>query len=112
MPDPISTGFAIVYGYASSIWGYVKWPMKQIVRAFQLNAKVAELEEKLSKLTEQPAATSPYRKCPQCGERDLRLQDRYRYRPDVFDNQRYFHEKWRCYTCGAIDEVNLPEPGG
>jgi hypothetical protein len=112
MADPISAGVAIVYGYASSIWGYIKWPVKQIVNAFQLNAKVAELEEKLSKLGGQSAAPSPHRKCPECGERDMRLQDHYRYRADVFERQRYFHEKWRCYTCGAMDEVNLPEPGG
>jgi hypothetical protein len=112
MSEPISAGLAVVYGYGSSIWGYIKWPVKQIAMAFQLNAKVAELEEKISKLSDQPAPPSPFRKCPQCGERDLRLQDRYRYRPDVFDHQRYFHEKWRCYTCGFMDEDNRPEPGG
>jgi hypothetical protein len=40
------------------------------------------------------------------------LQDRYRFRRDVFDRQRYFHEKWRCYTCGHLEQEDTPEPGG
>jgi hypothetical protein len=109
MPEPIST---LLFTSVSSVWGYIKWPVTQIVSALRLNAKVAELEEKVGKLSEQSAAPSPFRKCPHCSERDMRLQDQYRYRNDVFDNQRYLHEKWRCFTCGAIDEVNIPEPGG
>ena len=112
MPDPISGFATAAFGYGSLIWGYIKWPIKQVALAFRLNAKVAELEDRISKLGQQTAAPSPYRICPHCGERDLRLQDKYRYRPDVFDHQRYYHEKWRCFSCGATDEVNLPEPGG
>jgi hypothetical protein len=113
MPDPISTGIAAtIYGYAASAWGWIKWPIDQIVMAFRLNAKVSDLEEKVRKLSEQPAPPSAFRKCPKCGERDLRFLDRYRYRHHPFDHQRYFHEKWRCYSCGYLDEVNQPEPGG
>lgn len=113
MPDPISAGFlGAAYSFASLVWGYIKWPAKQIALAFRLNARVAELEEKLGRLSETPAAPSPFRKCPYCGERDMRMQDRYRFRHSPFDRERYFHEKWRCYSCGAMDEVNIPEPGG
>ena len=113
MPEPISTLAATVYGYASWLWGYAKWPIQQVAAALRLNAKVADLEQKVGKLTEQNnTAPSPYRKCPHCGERDMRLQDKYRYRRAVFEHQRYYHEKWRCFSCGAMDEVNLPEPGG
>jgi hypothetical protein len=109
MPEPFLAGLATT---ASTVWGYVKWPVTQILSAFRLNTKVAELEEKLNKLNQQPSAPSPFRKCPNCGERDLRMQDAYRYRKDVFDDQRYFHQKWLCYSCGFTEEVNLPEPGG
>jgi uncharacterized protein with PIN domain len=101
-----------IYGYATSVWGWLKWPVQQAVLAVRLNAKVAALEGKVEKLGEQSPPPSPFRRCPECGERDLRLLDRYRYRPDVFDHQRYLHEKWRCYSCNYLDEVNLPEPGG
>jgi hypothetical protein len=109
MPEPTFTALSAA---VSSIWTYIKWPITQIVSAFRLNAKVAELEDKLRKIGEQPAAPSPYRKCPKCKERDFRLEDRYRYHSDVFSNQRYLHEKWRCYSCGFMEDANLPEPGG
>jgi hypothetical protein len=109
MTGPALTALAAV---ASTIWGYVKWPITQIMSAFRLNAKVAEIEKKLETLDKQPPPPSPFRKCQNCGERDLRLQDTYRYRADVFDEQRYFHQKWLCFSCGFRDEVNLPEPGG
>ena len=112
MPEPVTGFLATAYGVVASIWGYVKWPAQQVVAAYRLNAKVAALEETVKRLSELPAPPSPYRKCGACGERDLRLIDKYRYRPDVFDDQRYYHEKWRCYSCGNLDEVNLPEPGG
>jgi hypothetical protein len=112
MPDPISGLATAAYGFASLIWGYIKWPVKQAALALKLNKKVAELETRVSKLTEQDGAPLPYRKCPHCGERDMRLRDTYRYRESPLDIQRYFHEKWLCYSCGFREEVNLPEPGG
>ena len=51
-----------------------------------------------------------YRKCPQCGERDFRLEDRYHHRPDIFGGPRYFHEKWRCYSCNHFEATNIEEP--
>jgi uncharacterized protein with PIN domain len=78
---------------------------------FRTQSRLDELEKKLASLqkTDEP---SPYRKCPNCGARDLRLQDRYRFRHDVFDHQRYFHEKWRCFSCGHLEQNEIPEPGG
>jgi hypothetical protein len=113
MPEPVSSALAAVYGYAGIIWGWLKWPIQQIVLAFRINARIADLEEKVRKQGEQPPPSpSPYRKCPQCAERDLRLIDQYRYRPDLYDEHRIFHEKWRCHSCGHFEEINLPEPGG
>jgi len=110
MPDPVTSSWLVSTAFA--VWGYIKWPVDQLIKAFQLNKKVASLEDTVKELQKRPADPSPHRKCPVCSERDLRLQDRYRYRSDPFDHQRYFHEKWRCFNCGHIEETNLPEPGG
>jgi hypothetical protein len=111
MPEPVS--IATLYGFAATVWGYVKWPFKQARLALRLNTRVDELEQQLKILRDKSEPPSPYRKCPKCGEKDLRLIDRYRHRgDDVFSRRRYFHEKWRCYSCDFVDQINLEEPGG
>jgi hypothetical protein len=97
MPEPFTALLTTAYGYASALWGYAKWPIQQIRAALKVTEKIKELEDKVSELSAKNAAPSPYRKCPHCGERDMRLQDKYRYRPDVFNHQRFYHEKWRCF---------------
>jgi predicted RNA-binding Zn-ribbon protein involved in translation (DUF1610 family) len=49
-----------------------------------------------------------YRKCPQCGERDLRLSDRQRAQPDVY-RSRVFLLKWLCLACGYRDNETVEE---
>jgi len=111
MPEPFSIA-STVYGYATSVWSYVKWPFKQVMLALRLNTRVDDLEQQVKKLSEKSEPPSPFRKCPKCSERDLRLMDRYRHHgDDVFSNQRFFHEKWRCYSCDFQEQINLEEPG-
>src|SRR6266508_3339910 len=92
-------------------WSYLRSGARWIVNAFRTQSRIGALENKIATL-EKPAAPSPHRKCPQCGERDFRLQDRYRFRYSPLDRQRYFHEKGRCYSCGHLEQVDIPEPGG
>jgi len=49
-----------------------------------------------------------YRKCPQCGERDLRLSDRQRAKPDVYQS-RLFQLKWLCLACGYRENETIEE---
>ena len=41
-----------------------------------------------------------YRKCPACGERDFRISDRQRSKPELYGS-RTFCVKWLCLSCGA-----------
>jgi len=50
-----------------------------------------------------------YRKCPQCGERDFRLSDRQRAKPDVY-RSRVFLLKWLCLGCGYRENETVEEP--
>ncbi len=50
-----------------------------------------------------------YRKCPQCGGRDLRLSDRQRAKPDVY-RSRVFLLKWLCLACGYRENETVEEP--
>ena len=52
---------------------------------------------------------APYRKCPGCGERDFRISDRQRARPDVYGS-RTFCVKWLCLTCGKRETETVEEP--
>jgi predicted RNA-binding Zn-ribbon protein involved in translation (DUF1610 family) len=50
-----------------------------------------------------------YRKCPACGERDFRISDRQRSRPDVYAS-RTFRVKWLCLACGERATEIIEEP--
>lgn len=52
---------------------------------------------------------APYRKCPACGERDFRISDRQRARPDVYGS-RTFCVKWLCLACGNRETETIEEP--
>jgi len=52
---------------------------------------------------------APYRKCPACGERDFRISDRQRARPEVYGS-RTFCVKWLCLTCGKRETETIEEP--
>jgi hypothetical protein len=94
------------------LWSLLS-PFRAVARwiggLFTAPARVSALENELSAL-KQNRAVSRYRKCPECGERDYRCEDRYRSRPDVFNGPRYFHEKWRCYSCNHFEATNIEEP--
>jgi len=51
---------------------------------------------------------APYRRCPRCGERDLRLSDRQRAKPDVY-RSRLFLLKWLCLSCGYRESETIEE---
>jgi hypothetical protein len=106
MPEPVAVALLL------SWWGRIKAACRWVIDALRLQSRVTTLEGKLAALEKSAPEPSPFRKCPVCGERDLRIQDRYRFRPDVFDQQRYFHEKWRCFSCGHLEQNEIPEPGG
>src|SRR6266436_4168945 len=102
-----------------SEWSFVKlgWKLLKPIRAWfnwfaavrTMPAKLSEIERRIAEL--KPRDETPkYRKCPECGERDFRLQDRYRHHPDVFARTRYFHEKWLCFACGHRETNNIEEP--
>ena len=58
-----------------------------------------------------PNAVEPYRtyrKCPKCGERDFRLSDRQRARPDIY-RSRLFLLKWLCLTCAHREDEIVEE---
>jgi uncharacterized protein with PIN domain len=93
-------------------WGQIKAPVKWILGLLQTQSRLKALETEIATIKDERTRHSGHRKCPECGERDLRLVDRYRFKRHPFDRQRYFHEKWRCYSCGKMDDVNHPEPGG
>lgn len=59
----------------------------------------------------EPNAVEPYRsyrKCPKCGERDFRLSDRQRARPDIY-RSRLFLLKWLCLTCAHREDEIVEE---
>jgi len=98
-------------GMAAKILSWLK-PVKLIgqwiIGVFRLKSRVDELERRLAEPVQQPPQ-SPHRKCPKCGERDFRLHDQYRARPDVF-GPRFLHQKWLCYSCGHAKTDNIEEP--
>ena len=49
-----------------------------------------------------------YRKCPKCGERDYRLSDRQRSKPEVY-RSRVFLLKWLCLACGYRENETIEE---
>jgi C4-type Zn-finger protein len=49
-----------------------------------------------------------YRKCPKCGERDLRLSDRQRANPNAYRSQIYAL-KWLCLGCGYRETETVEE---
>ena len=51
---------------------------------------------------------APYRKCPQCGDRDFRLSDRQRAHPDIY-RSRVFLLKWLCLVCGHRETETVEE---
>jgi hypothetical protein len=51
---------------------------------------------------------SSYRRCPKCGERDLRLSDRHRPEPSVYQS-RIFVLKWLCLSCGYRETETTEE---
>ena len=99
---------------ALDIVGRVRRVVQAIQRIALMSRRLEELEKKLEaaakklpiKIEQKP---SPFRKCPRCGERDFRLIDAYRIRPDVF-GERILHQKWLCYNCSHREEDNLEEP--
>ena len=98
-------------GIAAKILSWLK-PVKLvgqwIIGVFRLKSRVDELERRLAEPSQEPPP-SPYRFCPQCEERNLRLRDQYRARPDVH-GPRFLHEKWLCYSCGYEEINNIEEP--
>jgi len=88
----------------STWWSRIKAAYERGKGIVALDSRVRDLEAKLG-----DNRPSPYRKCPACAERDFRIQDRYRSRPEPFEG-RYFHEKWLCFSCGHREAVNIPEP--
>jgi len=81
---------------------------KWIVGIFHLKSRVDELERQIAKQAQEPPPQQ-HRQCPKCGERDYRLRDQYRSRPDPF-GPRFLHEKWLCYSCGHKETNNIEEP--
>ena len=49
-----------------------------------------------------------YRKCPACGERDFRISDRQRSKPELYGS-RTFCVKWLCLSCGARETEIIEE---
>lgn len=49
-----------------------------------------------------------YRKCPKCGERDFRISDRQRARPDIYRSS-VFRVTWLCLTCGLREKEEVDE---
>jgi hypothetical protein len=49
-----------------------------------------------------------YRRCPKCGERDLRLSDRHRPEPSVY-RSRIFVLKWLCLSCDYRETETIEE---
>jgi rubredoxin len=49
-----------------------------------------------------------YRKCPKCGERDFRVNDRQMARPDVYGSRAY-RLKWVCGACGNQESEVIEE---
>jgi len=89
----------------------LKAAFQRVANAFRIQSRLEELGDKLLAALEKKDVPVPYRKCPHCGEHDLCLQDRHRYKPHFFSDQRYFHEKWRCSSCGHFEQNHMPERG-
>jgi hypothetical protein len=51
----------------------------------------------------------PYRRCPRCGERGLRMSDRQRVSPDVY-RSRVFLLKSLCLACGYRETERFEQP--
>jgi C4-type Zn-finger protein len=49
-----------------------------------------------------------YRRCPKCGERDLRLSDRQRANPYAYQS-RIYALKWLCLSCGHRENETIEE---
>jgi C4-type Zn-finger protein len=52
--------------------------------------------------------SAPYRRCPKCGERDLRLSDRQRANPHAYQSRMYAL-KWLCLGCGYLENETIEE---
>ena len=89
----------------------LKAAFQRVANAFRIQSRLEELGDKLLAALEKKDVPPPYRNCPNCGAHDLRLQDRHRYKPDFFSDQRYVHEKWRCFSCEHFEQNHMPEPG-
>ena len=64
-----------------------------------------------SSLPEKKSEGHPaYRKCPKCGERDFRISDRQRARPEIYGS-RIFRVKWLCLACGMRESEEIEESG-
>jgi C4-type Zn-finger protein len=68
------------------------------------------LRSLLAPLSQRKSAESQasYRRCPKCGERDLRLSDRHRPEPSVYQS-RIFVLKWLCLSCGYRETETVEE---
>jgi hypothetical protein len=84
------------------LWKRLKQLYDLAITYQRLPTKVEAIERRLKE--------SGHRRCPQCGERDMRLQDKYRFKHSPFDEQRYLHEKWLCYACNHREQNDIPEP--
>ena len=86
-----------------SAWSYDKalravlTPLRAVIVAASNSAKLGGTDSQTS-----------YRKCPKCGERDLRLSDRQRAKPDVY-RSRLFRLQWLCLTCGYRENETIEE---
>jgi hypothetical protein len=99
----------VEWSYVSKIIGWLKSAHSAVISGFGffgLKSRVDDLERKLESAEKQQPI---FRKCPQCGARDFRLQDHYRARPDFY-GPRFLHEKWLCFNCGHREENNIQEP--
>ena len=84
-------------------WSYDK-ALKSVLAP--LRAFIAGATAPTKKSSADPHAA--YRKCPKCGERDLRLSDRQRAKPNVYQS-RVFQLKWLCLACGYRENEIIEE---
>jgi hypothetical protein len=88
----------------------LKAAFQRVANAFRIQSRLEELGDKLLAALEKKDVPPPYRNCPNCGAHDLRLQDRHRYKPNFFSDQRYVHENGAVLVANTSSRTTCPNP--
>ncbi len=100
----------VEWSLAPKLIGWIKQgrsAVTSLMGIFRLKSRLDAMERQLAAAETRP---SPFRNCPECGERDLRRDDMYRYSPDPLEDRRFLHQKWLCYSCGHRVTEDIEEP--